>query len=255
MATHALTMHGHDVIVVSKKRKSEMYGAQYLHQPIPGMTEKAPVQISYQLHGTPEMYRRKVYGENLPRNTKVSVEELLGEHLGWDIRSTYDNLWDTYGDYVQHVETVEPDYLRFLIDGLQPDAVFSTIPAPVLCEDEAHSFMYEEVWAIGDAPERGVFCPIVVTPNTVVCNGDKAPAWYRAANIFNRRTAEWPADKKPPLKEVSLIKKPVRMTCTCFPSVTRLGRYGKWEKGVLSHEAFFDVQNYVTKTGVQGTLL
>jgi len=34
------------------------------------------------------------------------------------------------------------------------------------------------------------------------------------------------------------VEKPIRTSCRCFPDVHRMGRYGKWKKGVLSHEAW-----------------
>lgn len=264
MATHALASNGHDVLVFSRKRKSEMYGAQYLHMPIPGMTEKPGRNIYYDLRGTVDEYREKVYGPK--SRVKVSPEDLSQDHVGWDIRSTYDNLWDTYSDYVQDYSILPGDIAGLKLR-YQPDVIFSTIPAHLLCltlENEEpvegphvspHTFAYEEVWAIGDAPERGVFCPVSVDPDHVVCNGESAPAWYRAANVFNRKTAEWPADKKPPIRDVSLIRKPLFKTCTCHPDVVRLGRFGKWQKGVLSHTAYTETLNIVQKAGVQGTLL
>lgn len=252
MVAHAFSMHGNDVIVVSKKRKSEMYGAQYLHYPIPGMTEKAGHMVSYELKGTPKEYREKVYGPT--SKVKVSPTDYVGEHMAYDIRSTYDNLWDTYGDYVQNVE-LSPDVLRAAIKDLKPDAVLSTIPMPWLCEDETHSFIKQQVWAIGDAPERGVFCPVTVPAFSVVCNGEPVPGWYRAANVFNRKTAEWPERSKPPIRDVALIDKPIRTTCDCFPDVIRLGRFGKWAKGELTHHAWQAAITLCERNGVQGSLL
>lgn len=252
MATHALASKDHDVMVFSKKRKSEMYGAQYLHMPIPGMTEKPGRNIYYDLRGSVEGYREKVYGN---RQVKVSPEDLSADHVGWDIRSTYDNLWDTYSDYVQD-HAILPGDIAGLNLRYQPDIIFSTIPAHLLCPEEAgHTFAAEEVWAIGDAPERGIFCPVSVEPDHVVCNGETSPAWYRAANVFNRKTAEWPENKKPPIRDISLIKKPLFTNCRCHPDVVRLGRFGKWKKGVLSHTAYTEVRDIAQRAGIQGTLL
>lgn len=251
MATHAFALAGHDVLVYSKKRKSEMYGAQYLHAPIPGMTDVAPVRVDYVLQGTVEGYRRKVYGPD--SRTEVSPESLEESHDGWDIRRTYDNLWDTYGEYVQEADFTNSGSVRRLIEDLEPDIAVSTIPAPALCSDDSHSFMAQRVWAIGDAPERGVFCPIKVAKNSIVCNGEETPAWYRAANVFNRNTAEWPLQSKPPFSNVSEVTKPLSTTCTCLPDVHRLGRYGEWKKGVLSHEAFAKAVSLAI-TDVQGVL-
>lgn len=237
MAAHAFAINFHDVLIYSKRRKSEMFGAQYLHAPIPGMTEGAGRSITYRLDGSVDGYRRKVYGPE--SRVQVSPEDLIGKHTGYDIRRTYDNLWDTYGDYVQGIEFT-PDVVGSLVRQLNPDLTISTIPAPLLCSQEEHSFMNEKVWAIGDAPERGVFSPVKVPKDTVVCNGEPSPAWYRAANVFSRTTVEWPHNTKPPIEGVAEVVKPVKTTCTCLPYVHRVGRYGRWTKGVLSHHAFQD---------------
>lgn len=252
MAAHAYSLDGHDVLILSRKRKSEMYGAQYLHAPIPGMTPGAPFRVSYELLGTAEQYREKVYGPN--SRVKVSPESLVGDHDGWDIRGTYTNLWDTYGPYVQDID-LKPSVLHGHLETLQPDQVVCTVPRPSLCHDDSHTFAAQKVWAIGDAPERGIFCPVKVAKNSVVCNGEKVPGWYRAASILNYSTAEWPFDSKPPLNGISEIEKPLWHNCTCWPDVLFLGRFGEWNKGVLSHEAFWKAQTNSALAGVQGTLL
>lgn len=252
MAAHAYSIDGHDVLIYSKKRKSEMYGAQYLHRPIPGMTPGAAFKVDYRLDGTPEDYRAKVYGSD--SRMPVSPEEFTEPHDGWDIRGTYNELWKTYGEYVQDID-LNPIVLRGLVETLRPDRVASTVPKPLLCDDDSHTFAAQRVWAIGDAPERGVFCPITVAKNTVVCVGEKTPAYYRAANIEGYRTAEWPHQSKPPIQNVSEIDKPLWNNCTCWEDVLHLGRFGKWQKGVLSHEAFQEAQHDSRLTGVQGTLL
>lgn len=241
MATHAAAMRGYDVVVISKKRKSEMFGCQYLHQPIPLVTNEInEAKVEYKLQGTVEGYRRKVYGS---RAVTTSPESLGENHSAWNIRDTYNRLWEMYGSYVIDTDlsvALEGDELKGLVT--EADRVFSTVPAPLLCKrTDNHMFHSEKVWSIGDAPERGIFSPVKVAPNTAIVNGEDSPAWYRASNVFGYSTVEWPHDKRPPLEGVSEIVKPLSTTCDCRPGITRLGRYGKWTKGVLSHTAFFDV--------------
>jgi hypothetical protein len=129
------------------------------------------------------------------------------------------------------------------------------VPKPLLCDKDEHTFAAQRVWAIGDAPERGVFCPVVQPPNTVVCNGEQVPGWYRSATIMGYSTAEWPHQTKPPIQGVSEIDKPLWNNCTCWPTVLHLGRFGKWQKGELSHQAFWEAQTNSSLVGIQGTLL
>ena len=55
-------------------------------------------------------------------------------------------------------------------------------------------------------------------------------------------TVEWPHRSKPPLPGVAEVVKPIYSTCTCYTNTkyrfVKVGRYGVWSKGVLSHQAY-----------------
>jgi hypothetical protein len=235
-----------------------MFGAQYLHTPIPGLTDgQEPVKISYKLLGSVEDYRRKVYGK---RPIEVSPESLEGEHEAWDIRRAYHRAWQMYGQDVVPIPDITPEFLGLLRwrrggPEVQPanvlqvgryDLILSTIPANRLCyHQDEHSFPSQIVWAIGDAPERGIFCPIRSAPdNTVICSGERDTGWYRVSNVFGYFTAEWPEGKRPPISNVAPVEKPIGTDCDCFLTCwkdtrfIRAGRYGPWTKGYLSHHAY-----------------
>lgn len=230
IAAHAAYARGADFIVVSKARKSFMNGAQYLHAPIPGVSIKAPFQINYMLSGDVAGYRDKVYGPD--SKVEVSPESLLGRHMAWDIREAYDSLWALYGSDVQDVD-ITPTILSKLKRDWKPDAVISTIPAKVLCHDSRHKFESELVWATNELE-----CNL--SDNTVMCNGEASFDWYRASRIQGFTNTEWPHHKYPLSYQGQIwrVEKPIRTSCRCFPDVHRMGRYGKWTKGVLSHEAW-----------------
>lgn len=239
-ATHALVESGWDVVVMSKKRRSHMFGAQYLHMPIPGLPER-PFEVDYQLRGTADEYARKVYdGHAVPF---TSPERLLGLRRAWDIRSPYIVAYDWYSSLIVDTGPIGHEYVKTYVDLKAYDLVLSTMPATVLCGNPYHAFESQEIYAIGDAPERSSYAPYVCPDNTVVCNGNPSPAWYRAARILGYATMEWPGNKKPPIKEVSKVTKPIGTNCDCFKDKGkwyRLGRYGTWTKGKLSHEAYYD---------------
>lgn len=252
IAAHAAVMQRHDVIVFSKKRKSQMYGAQYLHRPIAGISEPLNyVTVDYQLRGSVLAYREKVYGKDLNGDQQSSVEALESSHEAWDIREAYDRLWELYGPEVQ-----DTDLSRHIaIDNIirMADLVISSVPAPVLCLS-GHSFQGQQVWAAGEAHDQGITLPYPCPENTVICNGEDAPAWYRLSNVFGVKTVEWPVwVPRPPVGHPAAVVKPLRTNCDCYGSIMRVGRYGRWQKGALSHEAY-DLTVQATLGGVQESM-
>lgn len=264
IACHTAALRGAGVLVYSRGQKSPLYGCQYLHRPIPGMTTAEPVQVSYVLHGTTDGYRDRVYGLQT-QPIAVSPETLTSEHLAWDIRQTYDALWETYGRFVQTID-FNLRAPQGLIAELDPDVVVSTIPANVLCRNSSHRFATEEIWAIGDAPDLGQSSPIRPdSENTVVCNGEpfgEGASWYRTSCIFGYATTEWPGRiKKPPFPGVARVQKPLSTNCDCEKYSTapifKAGRYGLWRKGVLADsamEATIEAMDSVAIAGGQGVL-
>lgn len=244
-AAHAAMQSGHQVAIYSVKRKSEMFGAQYLHKSIPMLTPYAPeFAVRYWLDGSDIGYAEKVYGE-LPPDF-VSPSKLAGKHMGWDIRRAYDRAWDMYERRIVDTGKLDPALLVGLYrDKLQyADQVISTIPANVICyETGIHTFQARVAWAIGDAPERGVECPVSVPENTVECDGTPDRSWYRAANIRGFKTCEWPEDVKPPYDDVAQVTKVIRTNCNCYQKMGwwRTGRYGAWDKKLLTHHAYWDI--------------
>lgn len=248
LVAHAATQMGAEVRVFSKKRKSQMYGAQYLHGPIPGITDKEPDgPVKVKLLGTPDGYRRRVYGDNW--HGKVSPDDLLGDHDAWNLRIAYDKLWSLYVDNVYNGQ-LYPE----VIDRIQEkhEITVSTVPGPILCT-KSHDFLSQEIWAAGDAPEEGVFIPYPCPANTIICNGkdEESPVWYRVSNIFGQKTVEWPGEiPEPPVETVARVTKPLQTNCNCRPEIVRLGRYGAWRKGVLVHEVYAQAKEMLGVAGV-----
>ena len=242
MAAYAAALGDHDVIIMSKPRKSFMKGAQYLHQPIPlpNWVKDETFKVTYDLLGTVDQYRLKVYGPKF--DGTVSPEDLTSSHDAWDIRTAYDYLWNIFGRYVMDTDFDRPSVVASVCQQTRPDVVISTIPAKLLCYGQ-HTFAHTNIWST-DKPM------IPLEDNWVVCNGQDAPAWYRAARIQGHDTVEWPQHVKPPIPSDHLwdVIKPTRNNCTCFPEIHRMGRYGLWTKGVLSHEAFYKTRELLNNS-------
>lgn len=249
LAAYAAHRRGFEVVVFSapdqdgKVAKSELYGCQYLHAKIDGLydTEKGTA-VSYQLRGNSEDYRRKVYGEGW--SGQVSPDEYgpEGSHQAWDLRLAYDRLWawaareDILVSCRLTAANVTPIY------GDRNNIIISSVPAPALClAPEEHKFVSQDIWAMGSLDDEDGRMPYCAPNFTVECNGEDAPRWYRAATVFGYSTLEWPGGVKPPITGVAAVQKPLRTDCDCRTGSKRwhrVGRYGRWEKGVLVHTAF-----------------
>lgn len=241
---HAMEQLGHEVTIFSKKRRSEMFGAQYLHQPILGLTESDPITIDYQLQGTTDGYRDKVYsGQNVDCSA-VSPQSLVGQHNAWDIREAYYKAWELYSDRIAHTQYINANWVLNNLVFHEFHIVISTIPAYHLCRDSTHKFESTQILAMGDAPERGKWVPdwFDCPESTVICNGEPDALWYRQSNIYGYRTVEWPRNSSPECEGAALVDKPIKTNCDCFEcSIVRVGRYGKWQKGYLTHHAYYQM--------------
>lgn len=248
-AAHAAFISGYNVHILSNRlQPSRMNGAQYLHRRIPELPA-SKFSVLYRLKGTAEEYRRKVYGDL--QKIPVSPESLDGEQTAYDIRLAYSVAYQKYVAGIHRVDSLDYDSLRAAIDWKKVRHVFSTIPARSICGNQAHVFRQQTAYAIGDAPEIGVFAPPVTGENEVLCNGESEPAWYRASCIQGYRSMEWPSRRKPPIRNVAEIVKPIDSTCDCFVAeglpFTSVGRYGKWNKGALSHDAYYQTMEELRK--------
>jgi hypothetical protein len=235
LVAHAATIMGWDLRVYSKKQQSQLHGAQYLHRVIPELDCGNPKVVDYKLRGTPEEYRRKVYGESW--DGTVSPEDYMESHHAWDIRRGYQNLWDQYNG-----EIVDCD-LRAGIgaaDIRSHDLVISTVPRKIWAQP-GDVFESQKIWAVGDGDPD---CGIASQPDfTVICDGTNICNWYRSAKIFGHSTLEWPYYplwEKPPDYAAVIVEKPLRHNSTAASDFVHLGRYGAWQKGLLTTDAFYD---------------
>jgi len=257
MAVHAL-VHSRlfgEVRVLARGEKSTMYGAQYLHQPIPDIFVPSTV-VRQVLKGEPEEYARKVYGELYDPLLPNSVEQYDGDRKAWDIRSAYNMLWAKYSDRIENIDYSDKKAMSESISRLfdSNSLLFNTMPRQLLCTNVDHQFKKMAIWAVGDAPDLGVTAPFSCHNDSIVCNGMDVPSWYRASKVFGMTTVEWPDASRPPIDHVVQVSKPISTNCDCWPLIKHYGRYGQWKKGVLAHTAFFEVRDWVEQMMRQGIL-
>ena len=253
MVAHAANISGWDFQIYSRRQRSTLYGAQYLHQAIPGIDCGGPKMISYTLEGDAEMYRHKVYGNDW--DGTVSPEDLMEVHFGWDLRQAYDWLWKQYEPCIYNCEIgsswTDPKNLGGF------DLVISTVPRKIWAQ-EGDIFESIKIWALGDTDQERVH--LHRAPEfSVVCNGMPRVPWYRVSNIFDKCTMEWPyywdyslaTDGKPPARGASLVEKPLRHNSKAAPDFVHLGRYGAWEKGILTSDAFYQAMKVLANDTIR----
>lgn len=242
IAAHAVASKGFTPIIYSIKKPSKQYGAQYLHAPIPGVTENVPHgEVKYILRGTREGYAEKVYGNP---DHAVSFGVFTQDHKAWDLRLAYRELWEMYSPLIIN-RYITRENLRSMVMGESCDFWISTMPAEDLCVGLGHhQFPSQPVWAtvkpVGvDTDEE----------NWVCYNGEHDRGWYRASKVFGHNTVEWPfyPDQEPP-QNGWFLRKPLWTNCDCWPQIMRTGRYGLWQKGVLTHHVWDMVLSHVYDT-------
>jgi hypothetical protein len=254
LAAHAVARAGHEPNVYSHKVKSQMFGAMYLHRAIPGITSDNPeLEIRVIKSGTREGYANKVYGDP---SAPVSWDLFEpGVVPGWDLAKAYDKLWEMY-EHTIVSEDVTP-YLADLKTKVYP-LVFSTVPLTTLCREPRamHEFTKQDIWVLHGPGDHLILG--VNDNNMMYYSGDDplgklspliGPTWYRFSQINKYQAWEYASDPQLDPDEVmdgmtiSTGIKPLTNNCDCHPEIVRLGRFGKWQKGVLTHHAFEEAQN------------
>ena len=242
LAAHAAKLSGAEVFVYSKKIKSRIHGAQYIHREIEGLSPKFAL-IEYIKFGTKEGYARKVYGEpDYPCSWDKFAE---GKHQAWSMMDVYDFLWDKWENKIHDAE-IGPTAADE-IASLDFELLISTIPRPALCKDiRNHHFEAKPIWVQSD-----VAMPIP-KDNVIIYNGDPKNTWYRYSNLFGHSFMEFAHGK-----DGGNGFKPVGHTCDCNPEWLKMGRFGRWERGILAHHSYEETIRAVLglRTGNQASRL
>lgn len=239
--------------------KSDLFGAQWLQGPINGVDNGVESKVVVKFLGDVQGYREKVYGPDYAGRPFDS--HFFDPHSAWDIRRVYAGLWNKFeSSLFGHVFERDTNDVVFKRMSARYEVLISTLPKNIFCQDPEHEFKSQAVYAIGDAPERGIVCPIPCPANTVIYNGSPEGSWYRVSNVFGHTTAEWSTAngaKKPPFSDLAKVEKPLSTNCTCWPELHHLGRFGKWDKHVLAHHVFdeaFKICDNALRLGVQKEL-
>src|SRR4051812_25036144 len=232
-AAQAAKVSGYDVAIISEKKKSQIYGAQYLHMAIPGLMDNADKFVVRTIrYGLPERYAQRVYNDASAVTSWDSVEP---EKVVWDLRQVYENAWEKFeGQIADHpVDSPTLDELESMFD-----LVITTIPAWATCGSGRHRFPSIPIMVKPELQLQLSEYPIA--GNFVIYNGNIEGIWCRYSNINGHPSTEAIAHPSLLNKGWDLGFKILDTDCDCHPNIVRAGRYGKWKRGVLTHHAFLD---------------
>ncbi len=260
LAALACAHSGKAFVIISNPEKSILGGAQFLHKPIPEVTDGLiGYPVNHITRGSIDQYRKKVYGPEAddrlqdPNNIMPQTGEAL---QAWPLQEAYDGLWEFMERYI-NVISLDGDWVRRNRGDFS--LLLSTVPATRLClQKERHQFRSQKIFIANQAIES-------VPDNTVLFDGTEDRTWYRCASVFGHESTEWSEatfkDQKSPRLPVTTFSalKPLETNCTCHlaptpsrrqhPSIAwtpmrtgpfvRLGRRGTWSKNEFTHHAYY----------------
>lgn len=237
MAAHAVTQLGGDPFIASVKQKSKMFGAMYLHKGLYGINAPKPdFMIQVYKEGTSEGYAEKVYGD--PEHPVSFDKYTTGQVQAWDLTETYDRLWEMYESKIIEMR-LTPNVVRDICSEFA--FVFSSISARTLCE-EKHEFKSKQIWVLHGETS---------TPfdeYMMIYNGRPEQPWYRFSMIGKYKCWEFAKEQEESPYSSYLRwgtgEKPISNNCDCGPdNLIKIGRFGKWQKDVLTHHAYRETWN------------
>lgn len=244
LAAHACEASGHDVTIFTKNREpSPITGAQYIHEQIPGLTNKEPDGV-VQFHkiGTAEGYANKVYGDPFaPTSWDIFP---VGTRKMWSMKVVYDRLFGEWYERMNSVE-IDEDWLDYLENKRDMFAlVISGIPCTVICKNSLHKFPSVNVVFEDHDHKDSNF-----GDHYIYYSGSESDPWYRSSHVGGLGWYEYGEKASRVLRiekalggrERNLREgiKPLNTDCDCRSRMIRVGRFGTWTKGVLVHHAFF----------------
>jgi hypothetical protein len=239
LAAYGALREGCDVTVVAQPGapvRSTIHGAQYIQQPVEGLpTDIVPFRIRYRYLGDEAGYREKIYGDGLQPG-ESSWGRFSPYELAWPMDQVYDWLAE---EVLRDCNIVEMTMDRNAMVEAVPvfDYVFNTAPLNRICPDG--NFRTEAVWV--SAKNH-----LAVPKNEIWYIGLPGAKAYRASNINGVVSTEYPRHARAPRGAVA-VEKPLRCSNIDLPGVHRLGRYGKWHKGILAHEAYDEARRVISR--------
>lgn len=233
IAAQAASEFGAEITILSQPpiQKSPIYGAQFLYEPVPGITRSMPDGMLHNIFlGDVEVYRKKIYGDPTIKSTWDNKSQTI--EPVWSLHHTYSMLWDRFKRFI-----VQRKVTSNVLESVQEncDFVFSSIPLPHICRNKTeHQFKKYQVRIVRQGNQTRLFPG---ESNICIYNGLREDTWFRFSHMFGVNGGfEMPLWNN---SEGSVIvNKPTGTTCDCFSNVARVGRYGTWDYGVNTHHSW-----------------
>jgi hypothetical protein len=243
LAVHAADMAGVKFTLYGSRTSTEILGAQYLREPIPGMTLETAL-IEHNLDGDLEDYWHKAFGieSNDPlwfNGANVYAEDEAGNlhyswtEYAWNLRECYERLWTAYKYEIENVGTwtgrIHPES-PFVAETLKPfDLVINTWPQPKWAGPE-DVFEQRTLWRM-----TGTEAPIQLkADNTIIYDATKDVGLSRMAKVFGHSTIEWPGGHKPPIDNLASVEVPISLKQgkSGYPglNLVHLGSLAAWDR-------------------------
>lgn len=248
MAADTVWTAEHDVDIYSKKVKSEIAGAQFMHARTGwycSFTHDFEVDVIKS--GTARGYALNVYGDAEAKTSWNSFSP--GKMFGWDMKAAYDRLWDRWHTKIEDAEFSHEFVMNLLA---MYDKVISSIPLPILCYDSEHSFKDQLVHIVhGPAQHSHRGAGDIMYYNGVTPE-EGGFDWYRFSQLNNYQSWEHRESVRSfeslvegclPEQKVTTVKKAVSTDCECYDGIVKIGRYGCWDKNILTHHVREQVLN------------
>jgi len=258
LAAYAVERSGHEPVIISNGHGATVDRSMFLMDKIPGLnSHNEDFALEVEVRGTAEGYARRVYRDP---TAPVSLDTFAaGSYIVWGLQETYAKLWNMYGSSAER-RSVTPYDIAELLSNYE--LVISTLYSPELCIDADHKFDKVDTFiaqqVVTEEPDR---------ISTMIYNGSDEWQegvaqtaiwnWYRYSAI--RGVETWEYTHLIP-GQMSIGKKPISNTCDCWqraPSsfdrpqqLHRVGRFAKWERGVMNHHAFQDTVAILSTEGM-----
>jgi hypothetical protein len=190
-------------------------------------------------------YGQKVYGS---RRASTSITRMPGVIEGYEYVTAFNILVNTFGGYAKAYRNITETSMHRI--SREYDFVVSSIPRHnVTPKWIAHKF---SIAYVSQRPPIGFAPNPTMGKNFVVYNADPTADWSRTSCVTHGNIEYWSTEYASipdyPLPDLRKVEKVLKGDNFVFPdNVLPVGRYGKWEAGVLASDAYWETVREVSR--------